>query len=164
MEEWKDIEGYEGLYQVNNTGKVISLNYNRTGEVRELKPMVDRYGYLYVNLSKNGKYKSKKIHRLVAEAFIPNPNNLPEVNHKDECKTNNCVENLEFCSAVYNSNYGTRNERIRKPILQFFYDGTYKVWSSVKEASVILGIDSSAITKVCKGRLKTTGGYKWKYK
>lgn len=169
MEEWKDIEGYEGLYQVNNTGKVISLNYKRTGEVRELKPMVDKYGYLYVNLSKNGKYKSKKIHRLVAEAFIPNPNNLPEVNHRNEIKTDNRVENIEYCDRSYNINYGSRNKKLKdrlcKPILQFTLDGDFiREWEGIKKASDELCIKQPNISNVCLGNLKTAGGYKWKYK
>ena len=112
MEQFRNIEGYEGLYQVSNEGRVKSLNYRRSGEERVLKPAKNNWNYLQVYLSKNKKYKWYKVHRLVAQAFIPNPENLPEVNHLDEDKTNNNVENLEWCTREYNNNYGTRNERM----------------------------------------------------
>lgn len=111
---WKDIEGYEGLYQVSNTGRVRSLNYRCTGETKTIKPRTSKLGYKGVNLCKNGKCKSCYIHRLVALAFIPNPNNYPVVNHKDENPKNNTVENLEWCTQEYNNNYGTRNEKLSK--------------------------------------------------
>ena len=120
MEEWKNIIGYEGLYEVSNTGQVRSLDryvkysngriHLHKGKV--LSPVKDKYGYLVVCLYCNEKQKIIKIHRLVAQAFIPNPNNLPEVNHKDEDKTNNSVDNLEWCTAKYNSNYGNRTKNI----------------------------------------------------
>lgn len=111
MEIWKDIEGYEGLYQVSNKGRVKSLNYKRTGKEGILSSSPTSSGYLIVNLCKNKKQKPFYIHRLVAKAFLPNPNNLPQVNHKDENKENNTVYNLEWCTAKYNNNYGTHNER-----------------------------------------------------
>lgn len=115
MEEkeiWKDIEGYEGLYQVSNFGRIKSLKDNH-GNTREkiLKLWKEKDGYLQVFLCKNGKGKTCTVHRLVANAFIENPNNLPMINHKDENKTNNCVENLEWCDAKYNNNYGTVIQR-----------------------------------------------------
>ena len=123
MEEfWKDIEGYEGWYQVSSQGRVRSVeryvNYKKTGlsnrKSRILKAKKDYYGYMVVNLSVNCKVKTMKIHRLVADAFIPNPDNLPCVNHKDEDKTNNFVDNLEWCSVAYNNTYGTRIDRVFK--------------------------------------------------
>ena len=111
MEIWKDIEGYEGLYQVSNKGRIKSLNYKRTGKEGILKGKADKNGYLIVFLYKNRKPKPFLIHRLVAEAFIPNVNDLPEVNHIDENKENNHVENLEWCTRKYNMNYGTRTKR-----------------------------------------------------
>ena len=111
-EIWKDILGYEGLYQISNLGDVRSLNYNHTGEIKLLKQSTDKYGYKRVGLFKNGKEKKYLIHRLVAMTFIPNPDNLPIINHKDEDKTNNNVNNLEWCTYEYNNNYGTRNERV----------------------------------------------------
>jgi len=112
MEVWRDIIGYEELYKVSNHGRIKSLNYNKTGKEKILKLFNDKNGYKIVTLSKNGKSKKYKVHRLVAEVFIPNPNNYTIINHKDECKYNNCVENLEWCNHKYNSNYGTRNKRI----------------------------------------------------
>ena len=115
-EIWKDVAGYEGLYKVSNKGNVYSVarkdsRWHRRGGQR-LKPVYDRGGYLIVSLYKNGKSKTKKVHRLVAEAFIPNPNGLPQVNHRDKNKVNNNVENLKWCDARYNSNHGTRNEKV----------------------------------------------------
>ena len=111
-EIWRDVKDYEGLYQVSNLGRVKSLNYRRTGREEILKPSMNTCGYLFVDLSKYGKQKAFLVHRLVAEAFIPNPENLQQINHKDEDKTNNCVWNLEWCDSKYNNNYGTRNKRI----------------------------------------------------
>ena len=116
-EIWKPVVGYEGLYEVSNTGQVRSLDkydsINRFYEGRILKLFADRLGYLKVGLSSNGKTKKYLVHRLVAEAFIPNPNNFPIINHKDENPSNDNVDNLEWCNAKYNSNYGTRNDRIK---------------------------------------------------
>lgn len=112
MEEiWKEIEGYEGEYEVSNLGNVRSLNYRRSGKLKLLKQYTDKKGYEYVRLSKNGKGKIYKVHRLVAMAFIPNPDNLPIVNHIDECKNNNMVSNLEWCTVAYNNTYGTARKR-----------------------------------------------------
>lgn len=109
MEQFKTILGYEGLYEVSNFGNVKSLWY---GKDKILKPQADGGGYLFVWLCKDGKQKIHKVHRLVASAFIPNPDNLSQVNHKDEDKTNNRVDNLEWCTQEYNLNYGTRNTRV----------------------------------------------------
>ena len=120
-EYWKPVVGYEGLYEVSNWGRVKSIKRivksprgYRTVCERTLKPTKDSHGYLCVSLYKEGKMKFVKIHRLVAEAFLDNPDNLPQINHKDEDKTNNHVNNLEWCDAKYNSNYGTRTERLSK--------------------------------------------------
>ena len=110
-EVWKDISGYEGLYQVSNYGRILSLKFNhKENNARVLKPIYVR-GYLCVNLYKNKIIKMAKIHRLVAEAFIPNPKKLPEINHKSENKTENYVGNLEWCDSKYNNNYGTKVKR-----------------------------------------------------
>lgn len=117
MEEWKDIQGYEGKYQVSSCGRVKTLNYKRTGQERIMKQRANNKGYKYVNLCNNGKMKSYLVHRLVATAFIDNPNNYPCVNHKDEQSYNNFVENLEFCTYEYNNNYGTVKERKSKSMV-----------------------------------------------
>lgn len=125
-EIWKDILGYEGLYQVSSFGRVRGLDrydsMNRFWKGRILKSQTGTGGYLFVQLCLNGKVKAYSVHRLVAETFIHNPDNLPQVNHLDEDKTNNRVENLEFCDSKYNVNYGTRIERIRDIRLK---NGTY---------------------------------------
>lgn len=115
MKTWKDIPGYEGLYRISTSGEIYS--YPRKGNFGRnhfLKFRVDKGGYLRVLLSKNSKSKEMLVHRLVAKAFLPNPHNLPEVNHKDENTKNNNVSNLEWCTSKYNSNYGTRNKRMAK--------------------------------------------------
>lgn len=115
-EIWKDVIGYEGLYQVSNIGNVKSLDrvvrYGRTLKGKEKTKFEEKDGYLVVALCKNGKAKHIKVHRLVATAFIENPFNLPEVNHKDENKKNNHFDNLEWCTTKHNINYGTRNAKV----------------------------------------------------
>ena len=125
MEEWKAIKGYEGLYEVSNFGRIKSLSrivtlegrwgkYSRTKGERIMAQMLDgQKHYLMVSLCKNGTVKRYLVHRLVAQAFVENPYNLPEVNHKDENKTNNHFENLEWCTHQYNSIYGTRKAASR---------------------------------------------------
>ena len=165
-EIWCDIEGYEGLYQISNKGHVKSL---KCGSERILKPLDNGDGYLNVVLYKNTASQSRYIHRLVAEVFIPNTQNKPQINHKDECKTNNTVENLEWATAKENSNFGTRNERIgyslSKPILQYSKSGDFiREWKSSAEVKRVLGIDNSHIIACCKGNRKSAGGYIWRYK
>lgn len=111
IRRWKDIQGYEGKYQISNLGEVRSLNYKRTGNKKILIPATTYKGYKSITLNKNGK-KTFFIHRLVAIHFIPNPNNYPIINHKDENPSNNLYINLEWCTAKYNNNYGTRNQRL----------------------------------------------------
>ena len=157
----KDIKNYEGLYGITSCGKVWS--YRRK---RFLNTMTKSNGYLYVCLCKEGQRKWCRVHRLVAEAYIPNPENLPQVNHKDENKTNNCLQNLEWCDASYNTNYGTRNEKVsnklKKPILQYDLDGNFiREWSS---ASDVRKEVQSHICKCLKGRKKSAYGFIWKYK
>lgn len=120
IEEWRPVVGYEGLYEVSSYGRVRSLDRYcyRLQKGKVLSPAKDRYGYLTVTLNCNGKSKTIKIHRLVAQAFLPNPDNLPQVNHKDENKINNIVYNLEWCDAKYNNNFGTRQERYRNTMLE----------------------------------------------
>lgn len=119
-EIWRDIKGYENKYQVSNLGNVRSVDVIVNNRLFNGKVISQRFkgnnpdSYLTVNLKLNSNSKTKFVHRLVAEAFIPNTDNLPQVNHKDECKTNNHWDNLEWCSAQYNANYGTRNDKIMK--------------------------------------------------
>lgn len=137
-----------------------------------MKPSKDGNGYLFLHFKKNGKRKMYKVHRLVAEAFIPNPNNLPEVNHKSEQKWLNTVENLEYCDSGYNSNYGSRNKRIStkltngktsKPVKQMGIDGTLiTIWPSIMEAQRN-GFNCSAICYCCLGKRKAHKGYLWAY-
>ena len=167
MEEiWKPIKGYESLYEVSNLGNVKSLNWGRESL---LKPY-PRKGYYCVCLCKNNICRKFSIHRLVAQAFIPNPNNLPLINHKDEDTTNNRVENLEWCTNKYNLNYGSCQQRksdtLSKPINQYSKDGVFiRQWKSAVEASKNLHIDRATIQMVCIGRAHrhTAGGFIWRY-
>ena len=126
IEEWRPVVGYEGLYEVSNTGRVRSLDkydsMNRFLRGRILRLFTDGLGYLRAQLYSNSKRKSFLVHRLVAQAFIPNPDNLPQVNHRDENPSNDSVDNLEWCDGKYNVNYGTRIDRIRDIRLK---NGTY---------------------------------------
>lgn len=159
-EIWKDCKGYEGLYQVSNMGRVWSVRKQRC-----IKPWKDSRGYLTLELvALNGKRKTEKVHRLVAIAFIENPNGLPQVNHKDENKENACADNLEWCDAKYNCNYGTRNKKIIEAQNKFIYCVELnRVFSSIKEAQEQLGIKGHHIGEVCEGKRKTCDGYHWEY-
>lgn len=153
----KDVVGYEGLYAVTSCGKVWSY-YSK----KFLKQRVTKNGYLYVILYKDNEIKNYNVHRLVAEAYIPNPDNLPQVNHKDENKTNNCLQNLEWCDAKYNINYGTKIDRQKKPILQYTLDGEFlREWSSATD------VGREVRRNIChclNGKTKTAYNYIWKYK
>lgn len=160
-EVWKDIKGYEGKYKISNLGNVKSVKKQII-----LKPIIHKKGYLRVALYKKNKSKRYLIHRLVAEAFIENPNNYMEINHKDENKQNNNVSNLEWCSRSYNVNYGTRNKSTSKNINQYDMQGNFiKKWESIKEVERQLGINNAHICQCCKQneRYKTAGGYIWRY-
>ena len=168
MEVWKAIEGTDGMYEVSNTGKIRSLNYKNSGKTKELKPAPDPKGYMKTMLLLNGRYKTVKVHRLVAIAFVPNPENKPQVNHKDECKLNNHFSNLEWCTAQYNVNYsGTIQKAInacKRKVLQFEKTGKFiKEFESATNASKETKTCQSAITLACQGKYKTAGGYIWKY-
>ena len=167
-EEWRDIQGYEGKYMVSNLGRVKSLNYRNNGKEGILKGVANGNGYLEVILFKEGKGKHYRINRLVAQAFLPNPDNLPEVNHKDENKQNNCVENLEYCSKLYNINYGTGSKRSAekrsKPLFGINkVSGLILEFPSIAEASRQTGINKGNICSCLKGNYKSTGGYVWYY-
>ena len=182
-EIWKtavyDGELYEGLYKVSNLGKILSLDYNHTGKPGLMNPAEDTKGYLQVKLWKNGEYKTCSVHRLVAEAFLENPDNLPEVNHKDEDKTNNFVflnedgsvdkekSNLEWKTHRDNMNHGTRNERIAKAlskrVLQLSLSGELiREWPSTRECERN-GFYSSNVAACCRGERKSHKGFLWMF-
>lgn len=165
-EIWRDVKDYEGKYEVSNLGRVRSLNYLHTGKERLLKKQLYKNGYEYVCLYKNGEEKKCKIHRLVAMAFIPNPDGLPCVNHKDENPSNNVTSNLEWCTAAYNNAYGTRTERTFKRVYQYMKDGSFvRSYCSTQEASRVTGVKQSNISACCLNRphFKTAGGYIWSF-
>lgn len=158
MEEWRNIQGYEG-YQASNMGRVRDINkgiilaqYNR-----------NKQGYKAVTIGG----KPISVHRLVAQAFMPNPNNLPMVNHKDENPSNNCVENLEWCDAKYNCNYGTRIKRIAdknsRPIVSIDANGKETYYKSAFECYHRKGYQYSNILKCCKGQRKIAHKHKWMF-
>ena len=163
-EEWRDIKGFEGKYQVSNLGNVKSLNYNKTGEPKLLTGSFDKDGYHQVILSKNSQKNHFKTHRLVAQEFIPNPDNLPMVNHKNEQKNDNRVENLEWCDAKYNINYGSRKQKVSKALSKpVMCVETGQVYKNALVAAAELGLDNSSIGKCCKGIYKTCGKFHWQY-
>lgn len=171
MEIWKDIEGYEGLYQVSNLGRVRSLN-RVTYQIQkggELTPMnykgrilgTSMKGYPTVSLSKNNVINVRCVHRLVAEAFLPNPNNLPYINHKNEIKTDNRVENLEWCTQQHNVNYGTSRKRasLNNPLKRgCLVDGIF--FHSISEAERYLKCPKNALFQVFKHNGLTYKGHK----
>lgn len=174
MEEvWKSIDGYDGRYEISNFGRFKSYAQDKTvGKIKYGSPQ--KKGYLAVSLQNNEGHKvTKKIHRLVAEAFIPNPDNLPQVNHKDEDKKNNHVNNLEWCDNTYNHNYGTRNNRAglknrchpltSKRIYSIDKDGNVEHFGSILEAKRIYGFSHGNIIRALKGRCNTANGREWYY-
>lgn len=163
IEEWKDIKGYEGLYQVSNLGRVKSL---KRGSIRF--GTLTHENYLRLKLYKDGTYKNKNVHRLVAETFIPNPENKPTVNHIDEDKTNNMVSNLEWATIKENLNHGTRNIRAsiskQKKIKAInIANGEYNVYNSLGECIKQLGISQTQFYRYNNGKRKHVGGYVFEY-
>lgn len=167
VEIWKDIEDYKGLYQVSNLGRVRSLDrIDALGRLRKGKVLAYNLvgaGYLQVGLHRDGKVEQKLVHRLVSEAFLPNPDNLPEVNHKDEDKTNNNISNLEWCTMLYNNAYNGRNKRVAKalerPIYVVTSSGHRYLFDSTKKAVELLGLKSGAVSRCLHGKLKHHRGY-----
>lgn len=167
MEEiWKEVLGYEGLYEVSNLGNIRSLNYNRKGYVQNLLQHKNNNGYLTVMLTLHGKQKRLLVHRLVAEAFIPNPFDLPCVNHLDESFTNNRANNLEWCTQRYNLEYGTRRAReiaTKTKAVEQLKDGVVvKRWSGAAEAERA-GFSRQCIYYCCTGKQPQHRGYEWRY-
>lgn len=174
MEIWKSlpIEGLEH-YQVSNTGRVRNSSYKGTGRIRNMSPCSDKDGYQTVCLtSLDGKQKSYRVHRLVAQVFIYNPDNLEQVNHLDENKANNSVDNLEWCTSKQNNNYGHRNERMSRSkrntncraVRQCDKNGVIiRVWPSLSELKRTFGYDTGLISSRCRGKGETAYGYRWEY-
>ena len=180
-EEWRPVVGYEGLYEVSNMGRVKSVErmkwngkgYQKIPE-RILKTIENIWGYLLVNLYQDGKMKSCSVHRLVATAFLPNPYNLPVINHRDENKQNNIVSNLEWCTYSHNNTYNDRAKKIgekqrndpkrSKSVIGIDrITGLIVEFPSTMEAERKLGIAHSHICACCKGKLKSAGGFYWYY-
>lgn len=164
MEEiWKNIKGYEGLYQVSNLGRVKSLDYRHTGKEKVLTVGI-KDGYFIVNLWKNRRGKTTKVHRLVAEAFLPNPENKPHIDHVNTDRTDNRVENLRWCTIQENNNNPITRQKSGKPVIGVNKLTGEEVWFACSyEAQRVLGIGHSEITACCRGKRKSTGGYVWRY-
>lgn len=172
-EIWKDIKDYEGLYQVSNLGRVKRILFINNKFIKKenkiLKIQTNKFNRQYISLYKNNKRKNCTVHRLVAKAFIPNPNNLPEINHIDGNPSNNNVKNLEWCTASYNCKHAYQNglnekfkkynESRKKAIKRS--DG--KVYSCIYEAIKELNVKSCSLRDALKGRTKTCKGYTWRY-
>lgn len=164
IEEWKDIKGYEGLYQVSNLGRVKRLKGKYMKSERILKQVNAYNGYIVVCLCKHNKHKNFKVHRLVAEAFIPNPENKPTVNHIDEDKTNNVVSNLEWATMKEQNNHGTRTQRTSKKVKAIdIATGEYNEYNSQSECARQLGLKAPNINMCLKGKCRQIGGYVFEY-
>lgn len=168
LEEWKDIKGYEGLYQVSDLGRVRSLDRvdcngrRRKGKI--LKLYKNKDGYVRTELYKDGNRENPYVNRLVAEAFCPNPDNLPFVNHCNERRDDNKAFNLDWCTAKQNNNYGSHNELLGKALgEEVCCIETREIYYSAREAGRQTGVDRASISKCCNGKRKTAGGYHWKY-
>ena len=160
---WKPVVGFEEYYAVSDAGQVWSFRRHKV-----LKPAIDKYGYEKVGLTREHKTHTRSVHRLVAQAFIPNPDNLPTVNHINEVKTDNRAVNLEWSSIADNDNHGTRNKRMadtkcRLPVEQIFPDGSVVRYKGAKDAFRKTGINRCDIALCCKNIRKTAGGFKWRY-
>lgn len=167
-EVWKDIPNFEGRYMVSNLGRVKSIKYRHHDKIQILSQENERQYKRVTLYSKDGKRKWYRVHRLVAQCFIPNPNNYKEINHKDENPSNNCVDNLEWCDRSYNINYGDRNKKVaskrNKSIIQFDKNNNFiKQYNSITEVVNLFEFDRSNIIACLKGRIPTAYGYKWKY-
>lgn len=158
-EIWKDIPNYEGKYQVSNLGRVRNIQK----ENYILKFSNDGKGYQKVKLCNNGKCKSFRVHRLVAQVFIPNPNNLPEINHIDYNRLNNNINNLEWCDRKYNMNYSVKANRFHNKQVICIMNDKKIIYNSIDEASKKTGIHRSNIGRCCNKKRKTAGGFIWMF-
>lgn len=164
-EVWKDVPGYEGLYQVSNLGRLKRTF--RNGKENILIGKKDKYGYTAVILSKNQRKKHCLLHRLVAGVFVLNPENKPEVNHKDRNKRNNVADNLEWATGSENVKhaFATGRKIHKRPIVQYTRNmDVVSCWDSIREAGQTLNISEKNIVSCCNGRLLSAGGYVWRYK
>ena len=175
-EIWKDIKEYEGLYQISNLGNIKSVNkkdsLGRKVNGKMMKPIKRKDGYLDITLHKNGEAKHFLIHKIVAKTFIKNKNNYKEINHIDENKRNNNIDNLEWCDRSYNINYGKANKSRRKKLLNkrgkkiAQLDNNkqiIKIFPSLMQTVRELKLNKSHLSQCCNGKRKTTGGYYWQY-
>lgn len=167
MEEWKEVLGFDVLYEVSNLGRVrtrYSKEKGYTKEYRFVEPTDNGKGYMRFNWKLNGRSKTVYLHRLVAEYFIFNPEGLTEVNHKDENKSNNSADNLEWCTHLYNCEYGTRN--IRTAALnskKIICVETGMIYDSVTDAAKRFGVCITSMSNCLNGRSKSCSGYTWRY-
>ena len=158
-EVWRDVQNYEGLYKVSNLGRILSVKKQLI-----LKPKQSHHNYLRIQLYNKSKFKTFAIHRIVATAFIPNPNNYKEVNHLNENPSDNSVANLEWCSRKHNVNYGARTTKTMKMVTQIDKnDNVVATYRSLSEASKKTNARQGAISNVCTGRAKTAGGSRWRF-
>lgn len=177
IEEWRPVVGYEGFYEVSNLGRIKSLERFTSNNIRIRehiqKQQISKGGYMYVPLRKDGVRTNKRVHRLVAVAFIPNPEGKPQVNHIDEDKLNNSASNLEWVDGTTNINHGTAIERahrvdcspLTRAVLQLTPEGKVVAeYPSQSKAAAAVGTTAGNISNCCKGRAKTVRGYVWKYK
>ncbi len=161
MTEFRRVRGYEDLYVVSSNGCVFRIVGDRLRPLRQYK---HTRGYLKVDLFDNYHRDKRYVHRIVAEAFLDNPRGLPEINHKDENKQNNRVENLEWCDGKYNCNYGSHCEKLGRPVEQLDEDGNVlKLWKTAADAMRTLGIEGTGIGACCRGKRQHCGGYRWRY-
>lgn len=172
QEIWKPIKGYEGIYEVSSFGRIKSISRKRgfiKGKTRILKPIIKDNGYAQINLYKDNIYTRHYIHRIVAQEFIQNKNNLPCINHKDYNKLNNSIDNLEWCSYSHNNSYSNcqaiAGKTKRIPIVQYDLQGNkIREWESATQAGHTLNIANTCITACCRGRARKAGGYMWRYR
>jgi len=160
-QKWHPVKGYAQIYLVSRLGEVYSIRNKCL-----LKPSDNQRGYLQVVLYNGIKRKTFKVHRLVASAFIPNPENLPQINHKDGNKTNNHFTNLEWCNNRHNAIHAINvvgYKNYKKPVQMIDDDGRVLVFKSITEAFKKTGIRDARICEACKGRRKEAGGYRWEY-
>lgn len=167
VEIWKDIQGYEGLYQVSNHGNIRSFQPKGNGSIPHGMKLHEKRGYYQVGLRNNSKKKYFAVHRIVATAFIPNKDNLPCINHKDENKLNNHVENLEWCTYAYNNTYGDRIERVKSKtsvaVMQFDLCGNFIArYPSLADAQRATGVLAGNISACLSGKYAQANGFVWK--